>query len=63
MTIHHWLIKRNVTVVAAAIALPKEMTFLKMRMEILFTDHFDLASIVNLKGPPKRAFFCLTWDK
>ena len=57
MTIHHWPIKKNVTVVAAVIALPKEMTFPKMRMEILFTGRFDPTNIVNLKGPPWRAFF------
>ena len=39
--IHHWPIRKNVTVVAAATALPKGMIIPKMKKGIPSTGHFE----------------------
>jgi hypothetical protein len=54
--IHHWPIRKNVTVVAAATALPKGMIIPKMRREIPSTGHFEDMHIEKLKGPPGGPF-------
>jgi hypothetical protein len=49
--IHRWLIKRIVTVVAVAIALPKEMIIPRMRKAIPFTGHSEARYAGNSKRP------------
>jgi hypothetical protein len=58
--IHHWPTKKNVTVVAAVIALPKGMIIPKMRREIPSTGHCKEIDIGKFKGPPWRVFFYLS---
>jgi hypothetical protein len=55
--IHHWPIRKNVIVVAAATALPKGMIIPKMRREIPSTGHCKEIDVGKFKGPPWRAFF------
>jgi len=55
--IHHWPIRKNVTVVAAVIALPKGKTIPKMRRKIPSTGHCKDIDDGKLEGPPRRAFF------
>ena len=55
--IHHWPIRKNVTVVAAATALPKGMIIPKMKKGIPSTGHFEDTHVEKFKGPPRRAFF------
>ena len=39
--IHHWPIRKNVTAVAVATALPKGMIIPKMKKGVLSTGHFE----------------------
>ena len=55
--IHHWPIRKNLTAVAVATALPKEMIIPKMRREIPSTGHCKEIDVGKFKGPPWRAFF------
>ncbi len=55
--IHHWPIRKNVTVVAAATALPKGMIIPKMKKGIPSTGHCEDMHVEKFKGPPRRAFF------
>jgi hypothetical protein len=58
--IHHWPIRKNVTVVAAATALPKGMIIPKMKKGVPSTGHFEDMHVEKLKGPPRPAFFNLS---
>jgi hypothetical protein len=55
--IHHWPIRKNVTVVAVATALPKEMIIPKMKKGIPSTGHCKEINDGKFEGPPWRAFF------
>jgi hypothetical protein len=55
--IHHWPTRKNVTVVAAVIALPKEMIIPKMKRGIPSTGHCKEINVATFEGPPRRAFF------
>jgi hypothetical protein len=55
--IRHWPTKKNVTVVAVVIALPKGMIIPRMRREIPSTGHCKEIHGGKFKGPPWRAFF------
>jgi hypothetical protein len=55
--IHHWPIRKNVIVVAAATALPKGMIIPKTKKGIPSTGHFEDMHVGKFKGPPRRAFF------
>jgi hypothetical protein len=58
--IHHWPIRKNVTVVAAVTALPKGMIILKMKKGVLSIGHCEAINHEKFKGPPRRAFFILS---
>jgi hypothetical protein len=58
--IHHWPIRKNVTVVAAVIVLLKGTTIPRMRREIPSTGHCKAIHGGKFKGPPWRAFFYLS---
>jgi hypothetical protein len=55
--IRHWPTRKNVTVVAAVIALPKGTIIPKMKRGIPSTDHCKEITVGKFKGPPRRAFF------
>jgi hypothetical protein len=55
--IHHWPIRKNVTVVVAATALPKGMIIPKMKKGIPSTGHFEDMHVGKFNGPPRLAFF------
>jgi hypothetical protein len=48
--------RKNVTVVAVATALPKGMIIPKMKKGIPFTGHFEDMHVGKFKGPLRRAF-------
>jgi|GEM_PF-1328316 hypothetical protein len=58
--IHHWPIRKNVTAVAVATALPKGMIIPKMKKGVLSIGHFEDMHVEEFKGPPWRAFFNLS---
>jgi hypothetical protein len=58
--IHHWPIRKNVTAVAVATALPKGMIIPKMKKGVLSTGHFEDMHVEKFKGPLWRAFFNLS---
>ena len=60
--IHHWPIRKNVTVVAAATALPKGMIIPKMKKGVLSIGPCEEIDDENFKGPPWRAFFILSLE-
>ena len=55
--IHHWRIRKNVTVVAAVTALPKGMIIPKMKKGVLYIGLCKEMNDEKYKGPPWRAFF------
>ena len=54
--IHHWPIRKNVTVVAAVTALPKGMIIPRMEKEVLSIGLCKEINDEKFKGPPWRAF-------
>jgi hypothetical protein len=61
--LHHWPIRKNVTVVAAATALPKGMIIPKTRREIPSTGHCKEINDGKFKGPPKGGpFLIVIWE-
>jgi hypothetical protein len=58
--IHHWRIRKNVTVVAAVTALPKGMIIPKMKKRGLSIGLCKEIKDEKFKGPPWRAFSILS---